>query len=231
MNIFLLLLLIIPQASLATSTAGKQQEKWYSIEVVAFTKAKSSQIKEQWLASPTAEVIGNDTDMPVPGTVQQVQSVPNSEMQLTGHAYSLNQAPGFIVRAHQAWRQQGIEKDNAPWIELETRSEKLNGKIRVSLASYLHADFKIILLNPDWSPAMPASTTESSRLQSRFINVTAHRRLRIGELHYIDHPLAGLLIKIERYEIKDDPISPTAEGQPKTAVKDESNSQITIGNN
>ena len=35
----------------------------------------------------------------------------------------------------------------------------------------------------------------------------AHRRMRSGELHYIDHPLMGVLLRIDRYRGSGEPKS------------------------
>jgi hypothetical protein len=53
---------------------------------------------------------------------------------------------------------------------------------------------------------------------ARSITLRQHRRMRSNELHYIDHPLMGLLIKITPYELPEPKITKPISGEHKPTV-------------
>lgn len=183
-----LLAIIVATFLLPVSSAIAEADNvnWYTVEVISFTRAKTSQVQERWPVSASETGIQTGHFNPL-----DIEPVAASEKQLGNHAYAINRASGLSVKSHQIWRQKGLPRSEAPWIRLKTGSPALSGKIRISLSRYLHADVNIQLQNPDWSPSYSGAET---------IPFTASRKLKRGVLHYIDHPLAGVLLMIERYE-------------------------------
>ena len=106
-------------------------------------------------------------------------------------------APELNVVFHGRW-QQPVPPRDAPQrillpvqnLQLSTQFMRLNGHIGITLGRYLHANTKL-WLHPDPSSNQYALLHES-------------RRMRSGELHYIDHPMMGVLINIE--PIKANPV-------------------------
>jgi hypothetical protein len=106
-------------------------------------------------------------------------------------------APELNVVFHGRW-QQPVPPRDAPQrillpvqnLQLSTQFMRLNGHIGITLGRYLHANTKL-WLQPDPSSNQYALLHES-------------RRMRSGELHYIDHPMMGVLINIE--PIKANPV-------------------------
>jgi len=185
---------------------------WYTVEVVSFTRAKTAQIQERW---PVSVVVANKGPAQLP--MLDIEPVAASEKQLGRHAYAINRSSGLSVKSHQIWRQKGLPRAQAPWINLQSDSPALSGKVRISLSRYLHADFDIQLQNPDWSPSF---TNEPAMLEpqaAKTIHFNVSRKLKRDKIHYIDHPLAGLLLRIERYEKEQD--SPESEEQDSQTSK------------
>ena len=46
--------------------------------------------------------------------------------------------------------------------------------------------------------------------------LTQTRRMRSGELHYLDHPLFGLLVQVRPYELPVEPAQPQGEAASPT---------------
>ena len=214
------LLFYLPATVLAET--DEQVKNWYTIEVISFTRNRNSQIKERWLATPSQ----SETENPVLDNVMAIQPVSANEWKLSPHAYSLGTSPELKIQSHQACRQAGLVKAEAPWIKLQTESGQLQGNIRISLSRYLHADIDIRLANPDWSPSYFPVAEQHKQQQSETISFRASRRLKRDELHYIDHPLAGVLIRIERYEKPGVPTEPVIDESIDTPVSKEPNSAI-----
>lgn len=216
---------------------GKLPEdyKWYTVEVITLSRDATASVNEKWpfpeaemttgeplpLATDTsARTLGNP-DVALSSFEQfpdYLISLANTEGSLSKHAYSLNRAGELSVKSHQVWRQAGLSRETAPWVEIESDSnDSYSGKIQLSLSRYLHVRVDIQLANPNWASAYTYQPDQPARtLQAETINFKAHRRIRTGELHYIDHPLAGVIVKVDRYEL---PKTTAVENEQTVSVK------------
>jgi hypothetical protein len=80
--------------------------------------------------------------------------------------------------------------------------EQLDGTVKVVLSQYLHVYTDLMLRKPVTTQALG----EDQRLRSvnalYQFRIQDHRRMRSKELHYIDHPLLGILVWITPVEEK-----------------------------
>ncbi len=83
---------------------------------------------------------------------------------------------GNKVLFHQAWRQTASSRSADAWYSLSGPS--LRGVVRLSRGRYLHVDTDLTVGG---------------------IRARDHRRMRSGELHYIDHPRIGILVRVDVY--------------------------------
>ena len=206
--ICLLCLMSTAHAETIEAETVEEPKYWYQVEIISFTQHKSPEVHEKWpqVVVDTAELmyepIQPEQQMPLENRF--VRELEQSDLRLTKEAYSINRRRGYQIQSHQAWVIAGQNKDQAAWLELNNESEALSGKVRIYLSTYLHANVDMQILNPDWSASLPGSqdaiNIADAYIAPKFIDVKANRRMKLEELHYIDHPLAGLLIKIERYE-------------------------------
>jgi len=113
-------------------------------------------------------------------------------------AYTLKKK-GMIIHEHLAWRQVPGERNSKNWYWIG--GGRLGGLIRVTRGRYLHLETDLLLRD--------TNLAEPERIK-------LYRRMRSGELHYVDHPRVGILIQAERYEptVSRDTIDP-APGEPK----------------
>lgn len=97
--------------------------------------------------------------------------------------------------------------------ELEPSPLILEGIFRVTLARYLHLEAELTLQNkiPEIVPSdNPFKALDNEILRNELekqgvIHLKQkRRRMRSNELHYIDHPVLGILIKIMPYEKPED---------------------------
>jgi len=204
-----LLTLFVTALLLPATPAVAESEKvnWYTVEVLTFTRTKTAQVEERWPTSLVAENGINPTGFtPLPAqqpdslSMLDIEPVAASEKQLGRHAYAINRAAEFSVTSHQIWRQKGLPREQAAWINLKSESPALSGKVRISLSRYLHADFDIQLQNPEWSPSYANQAAIQQEMVAKTIPFNVSRKLKRDKTHYMDHPLAGVLLRIERYE-------------------------------
>lgn len=139
---------------------------------------------------------------------------------LTGEARRIGRRSGFQILLHGRWLQP-VPPREAPqplYLQVGPRfgdSHALEGALGVTLGRYLHFRADLYYtepllgqapLNQALAPPMALAIGDAgagTRLQARDLETTGYmqlhesRRLRSGELHYLDHPKLGVLVKIE----------------------------------
>jgi len=83
--------------------------------------------------------------------------------------------------------------------------KQIDGTVKVALGRYLHFYTDLIFVRPLPIQANEQVPEEQSDALSPFTyyRVKSHRRMRSRELHYLDHPLLGILVQITPLPIKD----------------------------
>ncbi len=167
-NLSLILLLLL---FTAPAVAG---DKDYDIELILFERSGGGS-QEAWPINPGSPDMQNARSLEKGAGPFSIR--PASVWQLKNEAARLQATSGITPLIHLAWRQPVASSKDAEPIRLRSSSTgKLEGTVKVSLGRYLHVDLDLLL-------------DHRYRFQ-------AHRRMRSGEIHYIDHPLMGALVLI-----------------------------------
>lgn len=151
------------------------------------------------IASPPPPGPPEPKDIPIP--IELAFRTVAPDQQLLGDAQNrLERAPGVRLLAHLAWRQPF--RPDSPgypvrvlWRNPVSGQADLIGTVRIELRRYLHA-----YLDLYWRDPTAEGTTE-------WVHVVQHRRMRSGELHYIDNPRIGTLIQAEPFQLAQ-PLAP-----------------------
>jgi len=81
------------------------------------------------------------------------------------------------------------------------RLEQLDGTVRVELGRFLHVYTDLLLRKPVVLEQVDPETQQAVQTPALLdIPMREHRRMRSRELHYIDHPLLGVLVQITPVE-------------------------------
>jgi len=133
----------------------------------------------------------------------------------------INNSSEYEVLFYGAWRQAGLEDKKAFEINInelnnkhKTKSENtMTGNFRLVLARYLHiynqlnyerktnvSEFDMAATNPVVNGKQTEVLNDSIIPNNETYPMNSHRRMRSKELHYIDHPLVGILIQINPVE-------------------------------
>ena len=198
--------------SVSAQTAGAAD--WFEVEFILFSRPG---------ATGTDEALRLDRGIPDWGDARPLQPgitpplyrrlergaaagayqlLPESALQLAGAAGALRRSRGYSPVLHLAWRQPiGSARSAEPlyvqWPAGGSGFPEIQGLIELSLNRYLHVDVDFVW-NDD--PVRGAGDRMELTGQSRGpIRFQASRRMRSGELHYLDHPKMGMLIEIRRY--------------------------------
>jgi hypothetical protein len=143
----------------------------YDFEIVMFERP-GGDYSEDWPAAPGQPERS--------AAVARLDALPGSGRKLGPVAYTLKKK-GMIVHEHRSWNQVPRGRGSNAWYWID--DGRLSGLIRVTRGRYLHLETDLVLRDADSS--FP-------------YRVQLHRRMRSGELHYVDHPKLGIVIRADR---------------------------------
>ena len=110
---------------------------------------------------------------------------------LKTEARRLRRAGGLSVIWHGRWIQPVPSRSAGEPLMLAVQSapspSRLSGTLQVTLGRYLHFDARLWLEQPLRSPAATVP----------YMQLKQARTMRSGELHYLDHPRIGVLVRID----------------------------------
>ena len=120
-----------------------------------------------------------------------------SALQLQAETRRIRRAPNLRVIWHGRWMQPTPARDAGEPLLLQVGPQSgslhaLEGTLQITLGRYLHFQAEL------WRLAQRPPASESGE-QGAFPHVTLNqsRTMRSGELHYLDHPEIGVLVRID----------------------------------
>ncbi len=189
----------------AAESAGK--ERWFEVELLIFAQPKSETAnKEFWPSDITLEYPKNWVELKNPNSASidlrrdAFYLLPDKAHKLTAEKMQLRWSKAHRPLLHEAWRQPVFDKNNAPSILIHAGRQyddhrELEGSIQLSVSRYLHLQTNL------WFTEFARNTDDSvSPRPNRVTRIQQKRRMRSKDLHYIDHPLVGILILITPYK-------------------------------
>lgn len=209
--ICLLLVLVVPVATASTSD--------YQVEVIIF---------EHLFHDADGEISETGLDLPDPPAVIHLDELQDNDAsgfkplspglyKLGGVYNELKFSREYRPVLHLAWRQPALNQSRARYVNIrkalsETGPDsnpdqelKIDGLIRIRSSQFLHADVDLFYFVNPVSESFLRSRGTASSLESpgglRFAELKETRRMKLNELHYFDHPVFGLFLRVSR--IKD----------------------------
>ncbi len=219
------LLLSLPARLPAEEPEANSEPPWYEFEVLVFRRIdKGAGSTEAWPDDPGAPSFENaipfdargratlKNNLPIP-----YRLLPAKERRLDNIWTAFRNSRNYRPLYHVAWRQQVVDPEKAQSLYLYLPPDagepgpmnppKLEGTLKIGVKRFLHLETDLVLrlpLTPDDGDAYyMGPSVRSYRLQTT-------RRMRSGKLHYLDHPLLGVLVQAQRYE----PPAPEPEAEP-----------------
>lgn len=191
--------LLIVTALLFTAQSHAQ-EPWYMVEIIIFSQAKGSYAaSENWKQDLTQpDFSGARTITPAGSAAgKSFQAVDPSRYRLQGEWNRLHNSSEYTPLLHTAWLQPGLPREQSVGVILEVGApspalggaKPLSGVVKVGLSRYLHLDVNLLYRKP------LATTMEDGASYETF-QLSESRRMRSKEIHYLDHPMFGVIALI-----------------------------------
>lgn len=215
-------ILLLSTASLAHAA------RWYSVEVIVFAHNNTTERDhENWPTTTPAQLLSelraaDAVELEPAGAGGQYQTLSPSKFKLSGIWQRLANSPRYRPVSHSGWVQQApwrgrdvlqpivfqANLDGEPVGARPSRVPDITGTLTLSRKRYLHLDANVVM----HQPATALEAYDQLTLDDRFADfsnsgnrpVTAFRlkesrRLKRGEIHYLDSPTFGLIVIANRY--------------------------------
>ena len=209
----------------AEDVASPKDLKEYDVEIIIFEDAHARYLKsETWKQKTKTEGQQSATAKTHKISTTGFKSIKPAI--LKKQYKRINGSSEYKILFYGAWRQAGLDKSKAFEININdlknshrVRSKNtLTGTFKLVLARYLHIYNQLNYqrkITVTAEPEIIATDSETSEKQTELLNndmtpsnglypLNSHRRMRSKKLHYIDHPLVGMLIQINPVEKKKD---------------------------
>ncbi|ABI57145.1 peptidoglycan binding protein CsiV [Alkalilimnicola ehrlichii MLHE-1] len=195
----LLLSLVGGTALLLPGTVAAEQQ--YDVELIIFRQWEArGDDAEAWPLSVGAPHFGRWQPLGARG----FQRLSGNQLRLHGARQRLEQSDAYDPLLHIGWRQEGLPRNRSvavplppAWMPPQAPEEwapslepqRLYGLVRVYRERFLHAviDLRYRRDTGDRDALLPAGAVHA---------LQQSRRMRSDELHYLDHPVLGVLIQI-----------------------------------
>ncbi|MFO7592486.1 MAG: CsiV family protein [Pseudomonadota bacterium] len=176
-------LLLLPFFVLFFSPALQAQEetRWYEVEVLLFEQqSESYRQSEEWPLDFTEPELEGSRELSSTGSFRRLS---NTELKRQGDADRIKSAADLKLLAHFGWRQPGLSREEAVPLRIE-EVPGLSGTLTLILSRYLHIETDLLY----------------RETEEHVYRLEQSRRMRSGELHYLDHPVLGIAIEVRRAE-------------------------------
>lgn len=184
---------------------------WYKVEVVVFKhESERYQNSEWWDGDYTLPAISSSVEIgKTPEHRDKAYRIaPDYHLNLKESVDRLRQTEGLEVVLHTGWIQPGLSKNEAKAVHIyegmkrhaypsqsreiplaNNDAPRLDGTLRLILARYLHLESDLI-----WRD------TASDEEKPVLFHLKESRRMRSKDIHYLDHPRFGLVVRVTPLE-------------------------------
>jgi len=206
---------LLPLVGLLLYAAHAQAATEYDFEIIIFEDKSGRYAKsEQWqhelpepgaVTASSARRTGTSTDREK--NISKIKGVG-----LEKYARKLKASKRYNVLVHKAWRQTGLSEKDAFNIPIDSRpasvaqagkGNNIHGSIKIVLGRYLHIYTDMIYQQPRTHAARSWDGEQAQPYKE--YPIKSHRRMRSKELHYLDHPMVGILVMAMPVKKKEEP--------------------------
>ncbi len=167
----------VPQAS--------QRSTLYQVDMIVFTHQQAG-VQSSGTTKPLAENTQNA--IPLNSNISNLMTpyhlLPARSSQLNNEYWALNRRPEYQVLAHYSWLQPGNSQRAIALPSTYRSGWTIEGTLRIRQSNYYLLDTDLLFSTPNGS-------------QAAFM-FSQKQRLKPRTVYYLDHPQAGMLIKVHQ---------------------------------
>ncbi len=211
---------------LITGNIALADDVGYEVEVIIFEDTTGAyKHSEKWPEPETTEEIKDDADKMDEETTENIESeieeakpiifenIEKESYRLNKQAEKLEKSPDYRILVHKAWKQPGLDKESALPMKITNNTDPENsdniiksyidGDITLIMSRYLHINTNLIFHKLIPRPFNTYTNTDENSINNfRDYPLVFERRMRSKEIHYIDHPLVGIIVLAIPFKIK-----------------------------
>lgn len=208
-------------ATISCAITPTNNEKWYRVEVLVIESKDKSALAEEWPLDPGKPTLANAIALDSAST-GDITLLNDNQLTLGRAKKRLQQNYRLIM--HKGWRQTLSDKTTAQNIRLVggqnyaagNIDNEVDGIIKLSTGRYMNVDADLVFYKPmKLAPGTAVELGVASENQgtARFeiadknwqsdpqarlqpFRLKESSRLKADEIHYIDHPLYGIIIVV-----------------------------------
>lgn len=203
----------------ALSATAQAVETWYMVELIVFAQRNPDSGSEHWPTDQAVALVELNAAANIPGAGSgpgkdaRLQTLPPEQYRLHAEAKRLGEDGNYTVLRHIGWRQPGLARDEALAVRLQGASsatatgslpgaQLLDGTVRLVLSRYLHLEADL-LYRPETAAAAESHSffASAERAEAPVYRLQESRRMRSKEVHYLDHPMFGVIALVTPYEV------------------------------
>mgnify|MGYP001941532247 CR=1 FL=1 len=196
---------------------SQELDNWYSVEVLIFSNEDSAAIQaEVWPQLPEPERRDAVSLQAASNDAEPFSLMKADQMILASPSAQLRRSGQYRTLLHTGWIQPVQRTQNPTPVRivagniLDNGRYELEGYLGIGRGQYLHVR-PDLYLNRLLTPAQASALERSTPQETGSAAITTYdfampeilsvhldqpRRMRSGEIHYIDHPLFGILVSI-----------------------------------
>ncbi|RDH83786.1 MAG: hypothetical protein DIZ80_06510 [endosymbiont of Galathealinum brachiosum] len=206
-----LFFILIFQSLISVSFA---RETGYEVELIIFEDAKARYLQsEDWSYNDMLHNKKESEEKAVDKDPEYKQ-LSWDDSKLSANVARLRNNHNYKILVTKRWKQTGLDRkhafnipidsniNNSTSIELEKTDTSFStdniepyvtGNVKLIMSRYLHFNVNLKYIMPH---------DNNGEIESMLLPVVDERRMRSREIHYIDHPLVGVVVLATPYEIK-----------------------------
>ncbi|WP_373020061.1 CsiV family protein [Thiomicrorhabdus sp.] len=211
LNVSLITVLFMFNGLFSTAQADEETPN-YSIEVIIFeTFALKSWTEEYWPEEIETPDIENALDLQglLNGSVDSGKlNVKAQANELQAEAAKLTPQKGYRILYHQTWSQDTFDDQTMPKLIIDNSNQDgagslVNGTVKLYKSRYAHVDFDLEFerripdrVKEDFIQNQKLTGPEDIVPETWHFKIKESRKIRPNQLHYIDHPMFGILVQM-----------------------------------
>ncbi len=193
--------------------------KWYQVEMVVFEHLATDTSGEIWNSDDVPDYRNTIELVTDPSGSNAFKMLPSSKYKLGGVNKVLKLSSGYRPVYHVAWQQPELRKSRAKKVHIKNPEAKINGTVNLRGGHLLHLDLDISYFVDLYTESITSFTEENISvvgedveetevdeeiiMSGTYAQMKETRRIKLNELHYFDHPLFGVIMRVTRLEVEE----------------------------